>query len=63
MIVVDKKLCDFCGTCVAVCDSDAIDLFYEDIRINAKRCIECLKCTQVCPIGAVTQIKEKSLNP
>jgi 4Fe-4S ferredoxin len=60
MIVVDKKLCDYCGTCVAVCDPDAIDLFHEDIRINSNRCIECLKCTRVCPVEAITQIKEKT---
>ena len=59
MIVVDKTLCDFCGTCVAVCDSDAIDLYYDDIQIDPKKCVECLKCVKVCPIGAPKQVKEK----
>ena len=59
MIIVNKSLCDYCGTCVAVCDGDAIDLFHEDIRINHPKCVRCMKCVQVCPIGAASWQKGK----
>ena len=60
MIVVDKNLCDYCGTCVAVCEPDAIDLFYQDIRINSEKCIECMKCVWVCPVGAIKRGEKES---
>lgn len=63
MIVVNKDVCDYCGTCVAVCESDAIDLFHRDIHIHHDRCIECLKCVTVCPVGAPEQIQEKAKAP
>ncbi len=64
MIVVDKGLCDHCGTCVAVCQPDAIDLFYNDININHEKCIQCLRCVWVCPVGAPKQVKaEKDAAP
>ncbi len=58
MIVIDKNLCDYCGTCVAVCEPDAIDLFYNDILINNDKCVNCLKCVHVCPIGAPKYVKD-----
>lgn len=51
-ILVDKKKCDFCGTCVAVCEPDAIELDEADIEIT-DRCTGCLKCKIVCPVGAI----------
>lgn len=53
MIVIDKEICDFCGTCVAVCQPDAIFLTERDIVIDREKCTECENCIVVCPVGAV----------
>jgi MinD superfamily P-loop ATPase len=53
MIVIDKEICDFCGTCVAVCRPDAIFLTERDIVIDREKCTECENCIVVCPVGAV----------
>jgi MinD superfamily P-loop ATPase len=53
MIVIDKEICDFCGTCVAVCHPDAIFLTERDIVIDREKCTECENCIVVCPVGAV----------
>lgn len=54
LIVVDKKACDYCGTCVAVCKPDAITLYEHDIEIDSERCTLCQKCLWVCPVEAMT---------
>ena len=56
-IIVDKKLCDFCGTCVAVCEPDAIELDEDDIEITDK-CDLCMKCVIVCPVKAASKINK-----
>ncbi len=60
MIVIDKQLCDHCGTCVAVCEPDAIDLYYKDIHVDTQKCVECLRCIWVCPIGVPKQVNKKA---
>ena len=55
-ILVRKEECDFCGTCVAVCDPDAIELDENNIEITEK-CNGCLKCFIVCPLKAIEKIK------
>jgi len=50
MIVIDKERCDFCGTCVAVCPPDAIELREADIRIDEATCTNCKLCVYVCPV-------------
>jgi len=53
----DRKRCDFCGTCVAVCPADAIRLDEADLSIDEDRCVACMACVAVCPLGA---LKEKA---
>lgn len=50
MISVKDDLCDFCGTCVAVCPHDAIELYEARIVIIKERCTRCLSCIKVCPL-------------
>lgn len=52
--VVSQHLCTQCGTCVAVCPTDAIEmretpagLLYPSV--NGDRCVRCGRCRQVCP--------------
>lgn len=50
MIHVKDNRCDFCGTCVAVCPVDAIEVFEADIKIIHDKCIDCDICVWICPI-------------
>lgn len=51
-IVFLTEKCDFCGTCVAVCPADAIELREGSIRVIAEACIRCGDCAAICPLGA-----------
>tara|TARA_B110000263_G_C14816434_1_gene288814 strand:- start:1 stop:174 length:174 start_codon:yes stop_codon:yes gene_type:complete len=47
--IVDNK-CDYCGTCVAVCPVDCIELDEHNIDIDNDICIDCSLCVDICPI-------------
>lgn len=50
-IYINNETCDFCGTCVAVCPTDAIILKESVILINEEKCILCEACVDICPLG------------
>ena len=50
MILVKEDMCDFCGTCVAVCPPDSIELKEAEIIIDIKTCTDCKLCVYVCPV-------------
>ena len=50
-IVIPIERCDFCGTCVAVCPADAIELKESTVRVIPDRCIRCSDCVAICPLG------------
>ncbi|HPR87459.1 MAG TPA: 4Fe-4S binding protein [bacterium] len=45
--------CDFCGVCVAVCPTDAIDLAEARLTVLDERCTRCGQCVQACPVRAL----------
>ena len=49
--IIDNETCDYCGTCVAVCPTDAIDLWESTVEVIAERCIGCASCVDICPFG------------
>ena len=53
MIIIKNDLCDFCGTCVAVCPADAIELFEARLVIDQEKCTDCLNCVKICPFEAL----------
>ena len=55
MIRVDESKCDFCGTCVAVCPVDAIEVLESKVIIDESTCTSCLYCVFVCPWGAIKE--------
>lgn len=64
MIIIDKDLCDLCGTCVAVCPEDCIELTETYLQIDNVHCTTCGLCTKVCPVSALLdseKIDEKSI--
>lgn|GEM_PF-918900 len=50
-ILIDNERCDFCGTCVAVCPADAIELKASTIGIDKDLCTLCIECVHICPLG------------
>jgi len=50
MINIKENRCDFCGTCVAVCPVDCIELREASIQIDDVVCINCDLCVEICPI-------------
>ena len=47
---LDRTLCTDCGTCVRSCPVNAIDR--ETLEINPDVCINCMRCTVICPAKA-----------
>jgi anaerobic sulfite reductase subunit C len=48
-----QSRCDFCGTCVAVCPRDAIELDEAELQILENRCNLCGNCIIICPVRAL----------
>ncbi len=55
MIIINKKLCDQCGTCIGVCPVDALIIEKHEINMESDTCIGCLVCVQVCPVDALSE--------
>ena len=55
-----QEKCDFCGTCVAVCPHDAIELSETELKIMEK-CTLCLNCVHICPLRALESPDETEL--
>ena len=56
-IIIDNEKCDFCGTCVGVCPTNAIELMESTILIDEEHCSLCLACVDICPLGVVEEVK------
>ncbi len=52
-IRIDNGICDGCGTCIAVCPTDALSLSATTLSVDYEICTSCEKCAQVCPLGAI----------
>lgn len=50
--------CDQCGTCIAVCPSDALMLGEFKVIVDNNSCTDCGICIKICPIAALEQIDE-----
>ena len=61
MILINKDDCDFCGTCVAICPEDCIEVFVDNIEIDYTKCTECMLCIHICPIDVISQDEEQSI--
>jgi len=53
MIEINRKLCDRCGCCVAVCEADCITVYESCIEIDDSKCLNCKKCVWICPLDAL----------
>lgn len=50
--------CDFCGTCVAVCPHDAVELFEARLDIDDEKCTLCKNCVDICPFRSLEFVDE-----
>lgn len=46
-----KRQCMYCGQCVAVCPTGALELKDNKVVFNKFKCIECGDCINGCPEG------------
>ncbi|AZR72983.1 hypothetical protein BBF96_05990 [Anoxybacter fermentans] len=46
--------CTHCGSCIKVCQEDAILLTEEGFSLNHERCLSCGDCARVCSSGALS---------
>jgi ferredoxin len=51
-IMVNKKKCDTCGTCISVCPNDAM-IIIKKLEIDPVKCSTCSRCVKICPEGAL----------
>ena len=58
MIKIIENKCDFCGTCVAVCPVDCIEVREASIFIDHPICIDCDLCVEICPILVLETVDE-----
>jgi Fe-S-cluster-containing hydrogenase component 2 len=55
-VFIPSEKCDFCGTCVAVCPADAIELKESSISVINEKCTRCGDCVAICPLGVIEEI-------
>ncbi len=52
-VLLKPDCCDFCGTCVAVCPVDCIELAEYWLSIDEDVCTRCMNCVYSCPVEAL----------
>ena len=67
LIEVDADKCFSCGSCIALCPVEAINLAEDStVQFDKERCVgsTCSVCVDACPARAIKSIKQNSLeNP
>lgn len=53
MILFYDDVCSYCGSCVAVCPENVIELVDVHLNIDHGGCTDCAKCIKGCPVGAL----------
>ena len=55
LVEIDRDLCDNTQACEAVCPEDVFLIENGVVSVeNPSECIQCCKCMENCPAGAVT---------
>ncbi len=52
-VEVDRRRCDLCGACVAVCAPLALRVERETLAYDAAACTACGDCLITCPVEAL----------
>jgi MinD superfamily P-loop ATPase len=56
VIAIDHKKCDECGTCISVCQKDALAL-KKELSVSPDKCVSCGICITICPVEALSAEK------
>lgn len=59
---VQPSKCSGEGTCVKVCQVDAISIKDDQVVIDPQKCIQCGKCVKICPVNAIQKITPSNKN-
>jgi digeranylgeranylglycerophospholipid reductase len=54
MVSISRERCVYCGGCVSVCPSGALELAETRLLLDRELCSECGLCLSACPTGALT---------
>ncbi|MBC8175079.1 MAG: 4Fe-4S binding protein [Candidatus Marinimicrobia bacterium] len=57
MIKIIQYKCDFCGSCVAVCPEDCIEMEEATLTIDQELCIDCELCVFICPFEVLEYVE------
>lgn len=60
MLRINRAICCYCGTCVAVCTKSALTLVDAFLAV-AETCGECGACANICPVGALEVVHEEQV--
>jgi ferredoxin len=52
---VNKSKCCWCGACVSVCPTLALNLAETRIQVFNEKCIKCGFCVSICPVAALSE--------
>jgi len=52
LLAINRYKCCYCGACVGVCPTTALELVETWLEISGD-CTECGLCTRICPVGAL----------
>lgn len=55
---VDRDKCMYCGGCVSICPTDALELMETFIKVDEDTCVGCGSCIRFCPVGALYEKDE-----
>lgn len=54
-VEVNPKDCSFCGSCVEVCEENALELTDFGPQLREDKCVGCAHCIKICPEGALLE--------
>lgn len=60
MIRIDRTVCCYCGTCVAVCPQAVLELVDACLE-EREGCTACGTCAKCCPVGALEVCHEEQV--
>ena len=56
---VGPDLCQGCGTCVAKCQMEAVEMQGDVASVNLDRCVGCGLCVPACPTDSIQLVKKQ----
>ena len=58
MMKVNRSKCLYCGGCVGICPSNALELKEVILTVDEGKCTKCGICVKFCPVAAIRRGEE-----